>query len=68
MHSLRTAVAVARQQGATLLELRAALSLARGATTTDGRATDLEPLRDVCAALPVDVDAPDVEEARELLR
>lgn len=68
MHSLRAAVAVARQQGATLLELRAAMSLARAAKVTDGRTTDIEPLRDVCAGLTAEFDAPDIEEARELLR
>jgi len=67
MHSLRTAVAVARQQGATVLELRAAVSLARAAMAADGRATDVEPLREVCAELPAEFDAPDREEARELL-
>ena len=67
MHSLRSAVAVARQQGATLLELRAALSLARAATAADGRAMDLEPLRDVCAGLPAEFDAAHLEEARALL-
>ena len=67
MHSLRAAVSVSRQQGATLLELRAALSLARAATAIDGRATDLEPLREVCAGLPAEFDAADLEEARALV-
>jgi hypothetical protein len=58
---------VARQQGATVLELRAALSLARAATATDSRASDREPLRDVCAGLPAEFDAADLEEAREFL-
>ena len=67
MHSLRAAVAVARQQGATVLELRAALSLARAAKATDGRASDRELLHDLCAGLPAEFDAADLAEAREFL-
>jgi len=68
MHSLRTAVDVAKQQRATILELRAAISLARGADSPGGRAEDLRPLRDLCGALPAGFDAPDLAEARALLK
>jgi class 3 adenylate cyclase/predicted ATPase len=67
MHSLHTAVEVAKQQHATVLELRATMSLARAAIAV-GRPTEgLKPLGDLCAALPAGFDANDLAEARQVL-
>ena len=67
MRSLRTAVDVARQQGATLLEMKAAMSLARAAAAIGRPAEGIAPLRALCAALPAGFDAPDLAEAKQLL-
>ena len=67
MRSLQTALDVAKQQGATLLELRAAMSLAKAAAAQGRAAGGLEPLRAVCAELPAEFDLPDLDEARRLL-
>ena len=67
MNSLRTAVDVARTQRATLLELRAATSLARASIEIGLPAEGLEPLRDLCAALPAEFDATSLVEAQQLL-
>ncbi len=67
MQSLRTAVDIARQQQATLLELRAAVSLARAAIAIGRPAEGLDPLRAFCAALPAEFDATNLTEAMELL-
>jgi len=67
MRSLQTALDVAKQQGATLLELRAAMSLAKAAAAQGRAAEGLEPLRTVCAELPAEFDLPDLDEARRLL-
>ena len=67
MRSLRMAVDIARQQGATLLELKAAMSLARGAVAIGRPAEGIVPLREVCASLPPEFDAPLRNEARQLL-
>jgi predicted ATPase len=65
--SLRVAVEIARRQGPTLLELKAAMSLARAAAAIGRPAEGIVPLRDICAALPSNFDAPLRIEARQLL-
>jgi predicted ATPase len=68
MRSLHTALDVARQQGAALFELRIALSLAK-ATAAQGRVAEgLQSLRAVCTEFPPEFDAPELEEAKQLLR
>jgi class 3 adenylate cyclase/predicted ATPase len=67
MRSLQTAVDVAKQQGAALFELRAVLSLAKAAASQGRAAEGQQSLRAVCANLPPEFDAPDLEEARRLL-
>ena len=67
VRSLQTALDVARQQGAALFELRAALSLAKAVAAKGRPAEGLQSLRAVCAALPTECDASDLEEARRLL-
>jgi class 3 adenylate cyclase/predicted ATPase len=67
IHSLRTAVSVARQQGATLLELEAAASLARAAITLGRGDKPLGSLRALCDSLPPGFDAPALANARALL-
>ena len=65
--SLQTALDVAKQQGATLFELRAALSLAKAAAAQGRAAEGQQSLRSVCADLPPEFDAPELEQARRLL-
>jgi class 3 adenylate cyclase/predicted ATPase len=67
MHSLRTAVEIARQQSASLLELRAAMSLARAAIRLGRPAEGVDPLRALYAELPPAFDAASLAEAREVL-
>ena len=67
MRSLQTAVGIARQQGATLLELRAALSVATATIKMGGPAPDLGPLRAVFANLPPELDVPELDQAKRLL-
>ena len=65
--ALRTAIDVAKQQQATLLELRAAVSLAREAAARGWPATELEPLRELCATLPPEFDHANLREAKAIL-
>ena len=67
MRSLRTAVEVAREQTATVLELRAAVSLARAAIAIGDPTEDLASLRELCATLPPEFDAANLREANDLL-
>ena len=67
MASLRIAVDVARQQGATMLELRAALSFARAAIAIGRPVQGLTMLRELCATLPPEFDAASLGEANDLL-
>lgn len=67
IESLRTAVHIARKQTATLLELRAAVSLARAGIELGRPAEGIASLRELCAALPPEFDAPNLEEANGLL-
>jgi predicted ATPase len=59
---------VAKQQGAALLELRAAVSLARAAIAIGQPNDGLGALRALCSALPPAFDTANLVEARELLR
>ena len=67
MHSLRVAVEVAREQQAAVLELRAAVSLARATIAMGRPAEGLDPLRSLCARLPAEFDVTELADARELL-
>ncbi len=68
MRSLQTALDVAKQQGAALFELRAGLSVAKaGLRAGPAVAEGLQSLRAVCAELPPEFDAPELEEAKQLL-
>jgi predicted ATPase len=67
MSSLRAAVGVARAQHATLLEVRAATSLARAAINQCRGSEDVDALRTLCASLPSTFDAPELHEAEKLL-
>jgi class 3 adenylate cyclase/predicted ATPase len=67
MRSLHTAVAVAREQRATVLELRAAMSLTRAAIEIGCPAEGLASLRELCATLPPEFDPAILREAKELL-
>ena len=67
MDSLRTAVDIARRQGATLLELRATMSLARAAIEVGRPAEGVTALRELCAGLPPEFDAANLREANDLL-
>ncbi|MEO8344052.1 MAG: adenylate/guanylate cyclase domain-containing protein [Betaproteobacteria bacterium] len=67
MDAHRTALDIAAGQGATLLELRAAVSLSHTAIAL-GRPTEgLVPLRDLCAKLPEEFQSDSLPEARDLL-
>ena len=67
MRSLQNAVDIARRQGATLLELKAAMSLARAAVAIGRPAEGLTSLRELCATLPPEFDAANLREANDLL-
>jgi predicted ATPase len=67
MHSLRTAAEVAKQQHATVLELRATVSLARAAIALGRPAEGIDSLRTLCAELAPEFDAAELSEAREVL-
>ena len=68
MRSLQTALVVARQQGAALFELRAAMSLAKAAASQGRAAEGQQSLRAVCSELQPEFDAPDLEEAKRILQ
>jgi hypothetical protein len=61
------AVAIAKQQKAALLQLKAAIDIANAASSMGQPETGLQPLRDFCANLPEGFDAPDLARARKLL-
>jgi len=67
MRSLQTAFDVARQQGAALFELRAALSLMKAGAARGRAAEGQQSLRAICADLPPEFDAPELADARRLL-
>src|SRR5262249_27265081 len=67
MRSLHTAVDIARVQHATVLEARAAISLARAEIALHRPSEGVNALSELCASLPSTFDAPELREARELL-
>ena len=64
--AFRSAVRVARDQGASMLTLRSAIRLARGTDATD-RPARLDLLREALRALPADSPLPERAEADALL-
>ena len=67
MRSLQSAVDVARQQRATLLELRAAVGHARASIAVGQPAEGLAALQNLVRSLPVEFDPVNLIEARDLL-
>jgi class 3 adenylate cyclase/tetratricopeptide (TPR) repeat protein len=67
MHSLRTAVEVAKKQGSPLFELRAAASLTRAAIELGRPEKNISALREFCSSLPRDFECYELSEAREIL-
>jgi len=67
MGSLQMALDVAKQQKATLFELKAAIDLAKAGSSLAQPESYLQPLRDLCANLPEAFDAPLLAEAKRLL-
>jgi class 3 adenylate cyclase len=67
MSSLRMAVDIAKQQGAVLFQLKAAISMAEAASSVGQKKRGMQPLRDLCANLPKGLDAPQLAEANRLL-
>jgi predicted ATPase len=67
MSSLQMAVDIAKQQNATLFQLKAAIDMANAATSMGQPERGLRPLRDLCANLPEGFDAPQLAEAKRLL-
>jgi len=68
MSSLQMAVDIAKQQNAALLHLRAAIDMAEAANSMGQPERGLQPLRDLCASLPEEFDAPELAEAKRLLQ
>jgi len=66
-HDFRTAIAIARRQGAHALELRAAVVLARLLMTRGQREAARQVLQPMVAELPADVARPELLEASALL-
>jgi tetratricopeptide (TPR) repeat protein len=67
MRSLKAAVDIARQQQATLLELRAAVGRARASIAMGQPAEGLAALQNLVRSLPVEFDPDNLIEARNLL-
>jgi len=67
MTSLQMAVDTAKQQKATLFQLKAAINMAEAANSMGQSERGLQPLRDLCANLPEGFDAPQLGEAKRLL-
>jgi class 3 adenylate cyclase/tetratricopeptide (TPR) repeat protein len=67
MSSLQMAVDIAKQQNATLFQLKAAITMAGAAGEMGQPERGLQPLRDLCANLPEGFDAPQLAEAKRLL-
>jgi predicted ATPase len=65
--SLQMAVDIAKQQNATLFQLKAAINMADVARSSGHSEKGLHPLRDLCANLPEGFDAPQLAEAKRLL-
>jgi len=67
LRSLHTAVDIARVQHATVLGVRAAISLARAGIAQRRPGDGVDLLRELCTSLPSAFDAPELREARQLL-
>jgi hypothetical protein len=67
MTSLQMAVDIAKQQQATLLQLKASISMADATASIGQPEKGLQSLRDLCANLPEGFDAPQLAEAKRLL-
>jgi predicted ATPase len=67
MRSLHTAVDIARAQQATVLEVRAAISLARAEIAQRRPGDGVDFFRELCPSPPSAFDAPELREARKLL-
>ena len=61
------AVDIAKQQKASLFQLRAAINMAEAASSIGQPERGLHALRDLCANLPEGFDAPGLAEAKRLL-
>jgi len=64
---LRMAIDVAKQQDATVLELKAAISLAEAERSIGQAEKGMASLRDICASLPKEFDAPQLAKAKAML-
>jgi predicted ATPase len=64
--SLQMAMDTAKQQEATLFQLKAAINLAELANSMGQPERGLQPLRELCANLPEGFDAPQLAEAKQL--
>ena len=67
MDAHRVALEIAAKQGTTLLELRAAVSLARTAIAIGRPSEGLSPLRDLYASLPKEFQSDSLGDAKDLL-
>jgi class 3 adenylate cyclase/tetratricopeptide (TPR) repeat protein len=67
MSSLQVAIDIAKQQQATLFQLKAAIDIAEAANSIGQPGTGLQPLRELCANLPEGFDAPQLAKAKQLL-
>jgi len=67
MNSMQLAVDIAKQQRATLLHFKAAISMAEAASALGQPEKAMTSLRDLCANLPEGFDAPQLAEAKQLL-
>ena len=67
MSSLQMALDIAEQQKAPLFQLKAAINMADVARKIGKPERGWQPLRDLCADLPEEFDAPDLAEAKRLL-
>jgi hypothetical protein len=65
--ALQTALEVARQQGTSLFEFKAALSMAKAGLARGWPRDCLDPLRVACEELPAEFDAPWLAEAKQIL-
>ena len=67
INSLQVAIHIAKQQQATLFQLKAAIDIAEVASSIRQPETDLQPLRELYANLPEGFDAPQLAQAKQLL-
>jgi class 3 adenylate cyclase/predicted ATPase/ABC-type transport system involved in cytochrome c biogenesis ATPase subunit len=67
MHAIRAALDITRRQGASALELRAAMSLAQAEAAGDRSTGGLDSLRELVTKLPPGFESPELAEARRLV-